>query len=219
MTATPDAILHLQDLGFAYPGQPPLATRWTASIAAGVTLLHGDTGSGKSTLLRILAGTQPATGRLSIANVRLDASPEAYCRKVFFIEPDTDAFDKQKTARECTASLRADDPHFDASRWQSLVDGFALAPHIDKPMYMLSTGSRRKTWLAAALASGRPLTLLDEPTGALDAASIRCLWRTLGELSREPRRAFVIASGERIAGVALAATIDLPLQAAGASIA
>ncbi|WP_213954619.1 ATP-binding cassette domain-containing protein [Variovorax sp. dw_954] len=219
MTATPDAILHLQDLGFAYPGQPALAARWTASIAAGVTLLHGDTGSGKSTLLRILAGTQPATGRLSIGDVRLDASPEAYRRKVFFIEPDTDAFDKQKTARECSASLHAGDPHFDASRWQSLVDGFALAPHIDKPMYMLSTGSRRKAWLAAALASGRPLTLLDEPTGALDAASIRCLWRTLAELSREPRRAFVIASGERIAGVALAATIDLPLQAAGARIA
>ncbi|MEJ8845193.1 hypothetical protein [Variovorax rhizosphaerae] len=57
------------------------------------------------------------------------------------------------------------------------------------------------------------MTLLDEPTGALDAASIRCLWRTLADVSREPGRAFVIASGERIANVPLAATIELPLQA------
>ncbi|MEJ8857076.1 ATP-binding cassette domain-containing protein [Variovorax robiniae] len=217
MTAPHNAILQLQDLGFAYPSQPPLATRWTASIGAGVTLLHGDTGSGKTTLLRILAGRQAATGRLSIEGVRLDAAPEAYRRKVFFVEPDTDAFDKQKSGRECTTALCADDAHFDAVRWQSLVEGFALAPHIDKPMYMLSTGSRRKVWLAAALAAGRPVTLLDEPTGALDAASIRCLWRTLAELSRDATRSFVIASGERITGLPLATTIDLPLQAGAQS--
>ncbi|MET0541633.1 MAG: ATP-binding cassette domain-containing protein [Variovorax sp.] len=213
MTAPPDAILQVQDLGFAYPSQPPLATRWSASIGAGVTLLHGDTGSGKSTLLRIMAGRQVATGRLAVAGVELSASSQAYRRNVFFIEPDTDAFDKQRTARECTTVLCADDTRFDAMRWQALVEGFSLAPHIDKPMFMLSTGSRRKVWLAAALASGRPLTLLDEPTGALDAASIRCLWRTLAEVSREQRRAFVVASGEHPTGVPLADTFVLPLQA------
>jgi hypothetical protein len=50
-------VLDIRDLGFAYPGQAALASGWTASIGAGVTLLHGDTGSGKSTLLRVLAGT------------------------------------------------------------------------------------------------------------------------------------------------------------------
>jgi ABC-type multidrug transport system ATPase subunit len=85
-------------------------------------------------------------------------------------------------------------------------------PHIDKPMYMLSTGSKRKVWLAAALATLRPLTLLDEPTGGLDAASIRCLWRTLDKIARTSDRAVVIASGERISDVALTATIELPLH-------
>jgi ABC-type multidrug transport system ATPase subunit len=212
MTTPHDTVLHLQDLGFAYPAQPPLATRWTTSIGAGITLLHGDTGSGKSTLLRIMAGTLAATGRLSIAGIRLDTAAEAYRRNVFFIDPDTDAFDKV-TALECSASLRAGDTHFDAFRWQALVEGFALTPHIGKPMYMLSTGSKRKVWLAAALASSRPLTLLDEPTGGLDAASIRCLWRTLAGMSRESGRAVVVASGERVTGIPLAATIELPLQA------
>jgi len=39
------------------------------------------------------------------------------------------------------------------------------------------------------------------------------LWRTLAEVSREQRRAFVVASGEHPTGVPLADTFVLPLQA------
>jgi ABC-type multidrug transport system ATPase subunit len=77
-------------------------------------------------------------------------------------------------------------------------------------MYMLSPGSKRMVWLAAALASGRPLTLLDEPTGGLDAASIKCLMRTLAHLAELHNRAIVVASAERLARVPLAGVIELP---------
>jgi ABC-type multidrug transport system ATPase subunit len=203
-------VLDLQDLHFAYPGQPAIAAGWSASIHAGVTLLHGDIGSGKSTLLRVLAGALPADGRLTLAGVCLGEDPKAYRRQVFLGDRASDAFD-QVSARDCTASLCADDAGFSQDRWQALVDGFALAPHIDKPLYMLSTGSRHKVWLAAALASGRALTLLDEPTAGLDAASVRCLWSALTELATEPGRAIVIASTERVDRVPLAGCIELPL--------
>lgn len=130
----------------------------SATLNAGVTLVHGDTGSGKSTLLRLLAGVLPARGRLTLADVRLDAEAAAYRRHVFFCDPATDAFD-QRTARDTTALLSAGDTHFNEDRWQVLVEGFALAPHLDRPMVMLSTGSKRKVGLVAALASGRALEL------------------------------------------------------------
>lgn len=209
-TPTRPRILQLQDLSFAYPAQPALASHWSVSIGAGVTLLHGDTGSGKSTLLRVLAGTVPASGRLILGGVRLDDDPGAYRRQLFFCDPATDAFD-QLTARQCTASLTADDTHFGARQWSALVDGFALTPHLDKPLYMLSTGSKRKVLLAAALASGRALVLLDEPTGGLDAASVRCLWQALARLAQHADRAIVIASAERIDQIPLAGTLELPL--------
>ncbi|MEP6721304.1 MAG: ATP-binding cassette domain-containing protein [Variovorax sp.] len=204
-------ILHVEGLRFAYPGQPPLVAGWSARVGAGVTLLHGDTGSGKSTLLRVLAGVLPAGGRLTLAGARLDAAPDAYRRNVFFCDPATDKFDEM-TVHACTAALRADDPPFDEALWRALVEGFALLPHIDKRLYMLSTGSRRKVYLAAALASGRALTLLDDPAGALDAASIRCLWRTLADFaaSQHPGRAILVASSETIDAVPLATTIGLP---------
>lgn len=209
--STDPAILHVDDLSFAYPGQPALASGWHQAIGAGVTLLHGDTGSGKSTLLRVLAGALPASGRLTLAGQRLDADAAAYRRNVFVCEPATNAFE-QVSARACTAALSAGDTGFDAAVWQALAEGFALAPHLDKPMYMLSTGSKRKVWLAAALASGRSLTLLDEPTGGLDAASVACLWRALAQVAARPDRALIVASAEHIDRVPLAGTVELPLR-------
>ncbi|SFN05501.1 ATP-binding cassette domain-containing protein [Variovorax sp. OV329] len=206
------SILVVDDLSFAYPGQPPIASRWSASIGAGVSLLYGDDGSGKSTILRMLAANQPAGGgRLTLAGARLDAEPDVYKRKVFFVDPETDAFDAV-TAVECASTLKAGDARFSEASWQALVDGFALAPHLGKQMHMLSTGSRRKVWLAAALASGRPLTLLDEPTAALDSASIRFLWRALAEIAEERTRAIVIASAARIDSVPLSGSLELPLR-------
>lgn len=184
-------------------------TDWSHAIGPGVTLLYGDTGSGKSTLLRVLAGSLPAEGRLTLAGIERETDAEAYRRQVFFVDPATHAFDAV-TGLACTASLREGNAGFDEARWQALVDGFGLAPHIEKPMYMLSTGSKRKVWLAAALASSRPLILLDEPTGALDAGSVRRLWAAIDEVAAEPGRAIVIGSYERIDRLPLAATIELP---------
>ena len=210
----PTPILEVKDLFFAHPGQPALAAGWCASIGAGVTLLYGDTGSGKSTLLRLMAGRLPAAGRLTLAGARLDGELEAYQRNLFFCDPATDAFD-ELTVVECTASLNAGDARFSEAGWRSFVEGFSLTPHLDKPMYMLSTGSKRKVLLAAALASGRALTLLDEPTGGLDAASIRFLWRALTCLAEERDRAIVVASAAHIDSVPLSGSIELPLAGAG----
>jgi len=213
-STTLSCILDVKDLSFAYPGQPALAAGWCASIGAGVTLLFGDTGSGKSAILQVIGGRLPAEGQLTLAGARLDREPEAYQRNLFFCDPTTDAFD-QVSARALSASLKTGDAGFSDLRWQACIEGFSLTPHIDKPMYMLSTGTKRKVWLAAALASGRALTLLDEPTGALDAASIRFLWRALTELAGQPR-AIVVASAARIDSVPLSASIELPLRSTGA---
>ncbi len=207
------SLLQIDDLAFAYPDPPPIAEGWTARIGPGLTLLHGDTGSGKSTLLRLLAGAPADRGDLTLDGVRLADDAEAYSSRVFFIEPWTDAWE-QVTARACIDALAVGERPFDEARWQAILAGFGLPPHLDKPMYMLSTGSKRKVFLAAALASGRPLLLLDEPTGALDAGSIRCLWAALADLLASPsgqRQAVVVASSDRIDALPVAACIELPL--------
>jgi len=205
----PSPLLHIEKLNFAYPGEPPLLRDWACSIGPGVTQLFGDTGSGKSTLLRLIAGALPASGQLTLAGLRQDAAREAYRRHVFYVDPTTEVFD-QVTGRACTDTLSAGDAGFDATRWQTLVEAFSLVEHIDKPMYMLSTGSKRKVWLAAGLASGRTLVLLDEPTGGLDGPSVRALWTSLSAWAEGTGRAVLVASSEHIERVPLAAVVSLP---------
>lgn len=215
MTTTFTPLLQVRDLFFAHPGQPALARGWTASVGAGVTLLFGDTGSGKTTLLRLFGGTLAGAGTLSVAGIRLEQDAADYRRSVFWFDPAVGAPERDAlTPRELAPALHDAHPQFDAAAWQRHAEAFGLGPHWHKPLYQLSTGSKRKVWLSAALASGCALTLLDEPAAALDGPSVAYLLRTLAERAEEPHRALLVASSERLAGVPLAGVIDLPLAEA-----
>ncbi len=74
---------------------------------------------------------------------------------------------------------------------------------------MLSTGSKRKVLLAAAIASNAPLTLLDDPLAALDKPSIKMVLQQLCAAAVAKERVYVVAHYEALAGVPLAATLDL----------
>jgi len=87
------------------------------------------------------------------------------------------------------------------------ITGLALEPHLPKSLYMLSTGTKRKVFLAGAFASGAAVTLLDEPFAALDRASIGLVLELLQEAATHPRRAWVVADYVAPAGVSLAATV------------
>ncbi len=115
------------------------------------------------------------------------------------------------TPPEHAAALQRAQPLFDMAAWRQHAEGLGLGPHLHKPLYQLSTGTRRKVGLAAALASSSALTLLDEPTGALDGPSIAYLLRALAALAAHPTRAVLVASSDVPAGVPWSAVIHLPL--------
>jgi ABC-type multidrug transport system ATPase subunit len=174
-----------------------------------VTLLRGDDGSGKTTLLRMLAGDLAAdSGVLAIKGVGLKETPADYRRQVFWMDQRSTQFD-QITALQYFDSLRGQYPDLDAALLPKLAEGLALTPHLAKPLYMLSTGSKRKVWLAAAFASGAAVTLLDEPFAALDKASIGFVLELLQDAAQHATRAFVMAHYEAPPGVALAQVIEL----------
>ncbi len=150
----------------------------------------------------------PASGTLAIHGIRLDQHHDAYRHQVFWIDPQTEAHDAL-AAKGYLDSLSHHYPSFDAETMAELVDGFALGPHLAKPMYMLSTGSRRKVWLTAAFAAGTPLTLIDQPFAALDAPSIRFLRELLQDAAEHPSRAWLLADHEAPEGVALQQTLSI----------
>ncbi|MBX3611496.1 MAG: ATP-binding cassette domain-containing protein [Hydrogenophaga sp.] len=188
-----DPLLIVQDLGFAWPDGRRLFDHLNFSLGPGLNWLQGDDGSGKSTLLALTAGALPTSqGRLCAAGHWYHENPDAYRAQVFRIDPQTEAHDATPAA-SYLEGLAHHWPHLSASALSDLVDGFDLSAHLHKPLYMLSTGSRRKVWLTAALASGAPLTLLDQPFAALDATSTGFLIEVLQDLADHPSRAWWVA--------------------------
>lgn len=207
-TPTPSAILEVNGLNFSYP-ERTLFSDWSASLRPGVTLVLGGDGRGKTTLLRLLAGDLAGNaGELSINGVKLKTYPKDYRRQVFWVEPRTNTFD-QMTPLEFFDLQRSTHAGFDEGVLARCVQGLALTPELHKQLFMLSTGSKRKVWLAAAFASGAALTLLDMPFAALDKASIADVLSLLNEAAAHPTHAFVVADYAAPAGVPLAATVDL----------
>lgn len=179
----------------------------------GLSLVRGGDGRGKTTLLRLLAGDVAAdSGQLQIKGVNLRDAPAQYRQQVVWVDPRSTAFD-QITPIDYFASLRASYPGWDATAMPALTEGLSLTEHLHKPMYMLSTGSKRKVWLAAAFASGAALILLDDPCAALDKPSIAFVMQQLRRIAQQQVQACVVAQYVALADVQgalpLACTLEL----------
>ncbi len=198
MSAPEPPLLRLDGLGFA-PGGRPVLDGLSFAVRPGLTLVRGGEGRGKTTLLRLMAGTlAPTAGRI-----------ERLADGLWFEEMADPAHD-DVAVQAWLDARRARFPGWNAGVAAALIDAFALGPHAAKPMFMLSTGSRRKAGLVGAAASGAALTLLDMPFAALDAPSRRVVCELLADAARGDR-AWVVADHEPapcLDGVPLAA-IDL----------
>ena len=212
MSATPEnAVLTVDGLSFHYPGQAALFADWSTRIRPGITWVRGGESRGKTTLLRLLAGELAAqAGDLQINAITLGNQQDAYRRQVFWTDTRSDAFD-QVSPLDYLASLGTRYPAFDPHAVAPLLAALSLDEHQHKPLYMLSTGSKRKVWLAGAFACGAAVTLLDDPFSALDQASIRFVIERLAKEAarRNHQRAWLIADYAPPVALPLAAVIDL----------
>lgn len=189
--------MQVQNLTFAWPGQPPLFNQLSFTVPPGVTWLGGDEGTGKTTLLRLMAGElKPQAGTLIAVST------------VFWVNPRADGCDAL-TPGQCFDRVAQQQPALDRTLLDGLVRELDLAQHLAKRLDMLSTGSRRKVWLVAAFASGAALTLLDQPFAALDKASIGVITQRLQEGASHPGRAWVVADYVAPPGVPLAGQVEL----------
>jgi ATP-binding cassette subfamily F protein uup len=148
----------------------------------------GRNGAGKSTLLSLLAGTgraaQPDSGRIArsaglrIGYLRQQDDLSGTVRQAVFGAAATAATDHEWAADARARAVTAE-----------LLGGIDL----DADATRLSGGERRRTALAALLASDFDVLLLDEPTNHLDLEAIDWLGRHL----RDRSSALVVVSHDR----------------------
>lgn len=190
------------------PGDLPLFCDLDLQLPAGVSALLGDEGVGKTSLMRLLSGDLVASaGQLRLASQAHSLSlPQLSA--VFWIDLRLPLHDND-TPMQCWAQLRASLPAWSNETQNELIEALQLAPHLDKRLNMLSTGSRRKVGLVAALASGAMVTLLDQPFVSLDQPSIRSLQTFLAQQGQNTERAWLIADYEQPAHLPLVSVLQL----------
>ena len=208
MSGSGNSVLEVRGLTFGYPTRT-LFSGLDWSVPPGVSLLTGGEGSGKTTLLRLLAGElMPAKGSIRIGQGMLVDDSTRDRLQVFRTDPRTDELDAL-TAIECFKRWSGQYAKFNSTLAHELAFHLGLEDHLAKSLYMLSTGSKRKVWLAAAFAAGTALTLLDEPFAALDHRSIHFVLELLQEGTQHPDRSWVVADYSPPEGVALASVLNL----------
>jgi heme exporter protein A len=141
-------------------------------------LLLGPNGSGKSSLLRVMAGLlRPFAGELAWGDKPVADNPEGHARRTHYVGHHDAVKPVLSVAENLRFWARLHQPDGTAAdRAVTLaLAQFGLAHLAEIPGKMLSAGQKRRTNLARLLAAPAPLWLLDEPTTALDRASIAAL--------------------------------------------
>jgi ABC-type nitrate/sulfonate/bicarbonate transport system ATPase subunit len=158
-----------------------------------ITAVVGPSGSGKSTLLELVAGLQDpdegvvrVNGAVSAAQRRSACS---YMPQRDLLLPWRDALGNAALALGGQGMPRAEARR----RAEPLFERFGLAQFERSRPAELSGGMRQRVAFLRTLLPGRPLLLLDEPFGALDAITRADLQEWLaGMLAEEPRTVLLV---------------------------
>jgi ABC-type nitrate/sulfonate/bicarbonate transport system ATPase subunit len=158
-----------------------------------VLAVVGPSGCGKSTLLELAAGLQqPDAGSVRAAGAADPAGRRAACAYMpqrDLLLPWRDALGNAALALECQGLSRAEARR----RAEPLFERFGLAEFERSRPAGLSGGMRQRVAFLRTLLPGRPILLLDEPFGALDAITRQSMQRWLaGALVQEPRTTLLV---------------------------
>lgn len=190
-------MITLDSITHTYPGEKEAALR-DVSLTLGdatVTALVGPNGSGKTTLMQILGGVMvPTSGSISIDGAQASADELLTGSIIASSARDFDNLSSQSLV--AYARLR---PTWDEQLFAHYTQRFDLTVN-RKFVRKLSGGQAAILSGSIALASGAPLTLLDEIQAPLDVPTRYALYEEIlalaGEVmegQRAPRR-FIISS-------------------------
>ena len=191
-------MITINSISHTYPGENEAALR-DISLTLGdatVTALVGPNGSGKTTLMQILGGLlAPTSGSISIDAAQ--ASADDLFADSIMASSSRDLDDVPATILIQYARLR---PTWDERLFAHYARRFGLPVRSRKTLGKLSAGQAAVVTGAIALASGAPITLLDEIQAPLDVPTRYAFYEEILALAGEclegkrPQRRFLVSS-------------------------
>lgn len=174
----------------AKQGKRVVFANQTASFYSGtINVLKGPSGCGKTTLLSILGLLEtPDSGHVEYVGFGEERNRNAAFRRnnVSFLFQEDPLFEDM-TAEEY---LRLAGPGRDD--FSKRVEKLGISPLLGKKCSELSKGEFARLSILRVIAEDKPIALLDEPTGNLDAENKRIVFETLESMAKE--RLVIVAS-------------------------
>ena len=156
------------------------------------TVLLGSNGSGKSTLIKILSGAQEATENAPSYLINGDAISAVEAGRICSLAApyaELNPMFSLKETIEFHAEMCGFSPEVDIDHW---ITKAGLKSHLNKRLKTFSSGMKQRVRLLLAVASPRPLLLLDEPTSNLDKDGVEFYKSLIRELALE--KTIIVAS-------------------------
>ena len=144
--------------------------------------------SGKSVLLKLLSGYEnPNYGQVFIQGLDMNKRRSETRKLLGYVsfENDLDPWLTLKQNIEFNARLYSVEKSVFEQRLKKYSDALNLNAYLNQFAYRVSGGIQKKAMLVRALIHNPDILIMDEPTGYMDAESIRLTWDLIKELKGE----------------------------------
>ena len=141
--------------------------------------------SGKSILLKLLSGYEnPNYGQVFIQGLDMNKRRNETRKLLGYVsfENDLDPWLTLKQNIDFNARLYSVQKSDYKQRLKKYSEALNLNPYLNQFAYRVSGGIQKKAMLVRALIHNPDILILDEPTGYMDAESIRLTWDLIKEL-------------------------------------
>lgn len=198
-------MIELQDISFAYPGQPELFTNFGWQVQQGdAWAVLGSSGCGKTTLLYLLAGIQfPQNGQVQIdGEVLSRPRPQTgLILQDYGLLPWATVRDNVRLGLRVRQFYGPDGRHapksevaagdLEVEQW---LERLGLTRQAGQYPGRLSGGQRQRTAIARTLVLRPDLLLMDEPFSSLDAVTRADLQTLILQLQQDEGFTFVVVT-------------------------